>query len=349
MNRAASRGAPAFDEAVSRFPTLKGTERGNRPTSLASGGSGQLIKVWEQPEPEARRFLIAKLIPEGAVTSLYGDGGVGKSLVALHIGLSLCVGISFAGLDVIKGNVLYLDGELDALEFTRRAYRVARGMRLDQPPSGLYYFQLPGPLTDKTVYADVVARLLECKPVLIILDSLTIATFASDPSDAQSVIHVIKQLEQLGTVLAIDHIPKTAPGVNMSHLSQFGSGFKRYAVRSQLQLIKADAGGLTLLHKKANFGPQSEPIHLALDFQEDRVIVSPISADDERLAGADKDLPTEEQVYHALIRKGQEGASAKELAAQLEMKDKTVSNYLTTLKKKGRATSIGDGRWQAIS
>ena len=35
------------------------------------------------PEPEPRRFVIEGLIPEDDTSILYGDGGQGKSLLAL--------------------------------------------------------------------------------------------------------------------------------------------------------------------------------------------------------------------------------------------------------------------------
>ena len=76
------------------------------------------------------------------VTSLYGDGGQGKSLLAVHLASAVALGRPFLGLPTEARPVLYLDAELDADEFTRRAYGVARGMGESRPPAGLHYLAL---------------------------------------------------------------------------------------------------------------------------------------------------------------------------------------------------------------
>jgi RecA-family ATPase len=353
VSRNGSRPSTSNNQAIPNSHSYKGSGIGNgvpqtqsQPDNQPQIAAGVLLKVWEQPEPDPRRFIIEGLIPAGSVTSLYGDGEQGKSYLALHLATLVCMGNSFAGRSVEKGNVIYLDGELQADEFIRRAHAIARGMGLTRPPEGLYYLQLSGPLTDAKVQKQVEAQVQKVKPVMIVLDSFTMSTYDSDPMDARPSIRVIKWLEKLGTVLAIDHIRKPEPGANLSQYTAFGSAFKRYAVRSQLQLLKAEGGGLTILHKKSNFAPKSAPIHLSMEFGAGCVKIAAIEdANDERLAGVTDNLPAIDQVYAELSRHN-DGATPLFISLELGKSEKTIRNYLTALKSQGRAQTDGV-RWTA--
>src|SRR5687768_5354857 len=79
------------------------------------------------------------LVPDAAVTLLYGDGDSGKFMVALFLGASAYAGLPVLGREVRRGPVLYLDAELDAGRVAERARSVARGLGLDGIPADLHY------------------------------------------------------------------------------------------------------------------------------------------------------------------------------------------------------------------
>ena len=54
-----------------------------------------LVEVWKQTEPGPRRSMIDGLMPEGALTILFGDGGLGKSYLALYIATCVAPGNSY--------------------------------------------------------------------------------------------------------------------------------------------------------------------------------------------------------------------------------------------------------------
>lgn len=316
-----------------------GTDTGTAERAL------QVVRVWEQTEPSPRRYVVAGLVPEGAITALYGDGGNGKSYTALYIASCVALGVDVFNLPTTPGPSLFVDAELDEEEFTRRAYAVARGMGYDRPPKGLHYHRLAGSLTDPLVMADVGAIVDAVRPALTILDSVMAAAYGADLERAADTTTMLKQVERWGTVLTLDHIAKPQPGANLSQYRPYGSAFKYNLARSVLQVVQADGGGLVLRQTKHNFGPKATPLGIGLDFESDRVTFSVIDVNDERMAGIDHHLPAAERVYRALADYAT-GARPEELADEVEMSVKTVRNHLTVLGKSRRAVSLGDGKWR---
>lgn len=310
----------------------------------------RVVKAWEAAEPAARLFVVEELLPALAVTILYGDGGQGKSLLAVYLAILIALGRSFAGRAVQRSrSVLYMDGELDATEFLRRAYRVARGMELEGPPAGLHYWQLPGPLSDPKVLALAGEVVEACGADLVVLDSLTVSTYGLDIKEAGDTTAVIKGVERWGaTVLAIDHQRAPQAGVNLSSYRPFGTTFKFNLARSVLQLVKAEGGGVVLRQTKSNFGPLAEPVNLSLDFTADAVRFEVIESGDDRMAGIQEHLPAAERVLCALAECGAQGDSPEGLAKALNMAEKTVRNYLSAHRRAGRAEPIDGARWRAV-
>lgn len=83
--------------------------------------------IWQgQPVPD-REWFIEGLIPHRQVTILAGDGGVGKSLLALQFGAASALGVATAGYAPTPGRVLYLGAEDEESEFHRRLADIVRG------------------------------------------------------------------------------------------------------------------------------------------------------------------------------------------------------------------------------
>lgn len=353
LAEAAGNCSPAFDEAIAlekadrAYASYAPAPVPDVPDASRDRESGTAARVWELAEPAPRRFSVPGLVPDSAVTLLFGDGGTGKSYLAHRICHDKARGTPFAGLELGREVVLYADGELELEEFTRRAYALARGAGFDRPPEGLHYLQLPGPLSDPAVMETVQAEIRRVGATFIALDSLTISCYGVDPSDPQAVTSVVKRIEKWGTVLAVDHIPKPAPGANLSHYRAFGSVFKHNLARSVIQVVQADGGALTLRQAKTNFGPLAAPLHLAMEFGTDGVTFDRLDDGDERLAGLEDHLPGLERVALALAEH-EEPVAPELLAERLGLTVKSVRNYLTVLRRKGRATRVSEGLWGAV-
>lgn len=310
------------------------------------GNGSKLVRSWQEPEPQPRRYIISGIAPEGAITAVYGDGGIGKSATVLHAAAHIATGMPWLGRETIKTNVLYLDAELDKDEHLRRAYQIARGLGMERPPYGLFYYRLEGSLADESTFMEADAARREAGAGVVIVDSLMVAASGADLEGAFDTVTMFKLLQGWGTVIVIDHIAKVQPGTNQSQYGQFGSVFKRNLSRSVLQLIQADAGGVLIRHTKHNFGPRSSPIGLSLDFTGNAIMITPVDPSDDRLGGIDDHLPAVERVYRALAHHAA-GVTPESLADEIDSKVKTVRNHLTTLRQQGRADSA-DGVWHAI-
>jgi len=331
----------AINQDASPSPSLR---KGSR-----EGNADPLVEVWKQPEPDPRQSIVAGLMPEGALTILFGDGGLGKSYLALYLATCVALGISFADRPVEKGPVLYVDAELDQREFVRRAYAIARGLAFDAPPDGLYYWRLPGSLTNQTMMRQIRDHQRTCGARLVIIDSLTVGSSGIDPKEARDIIALLKDIESLGTVLALDHIRTPEPGSDTSDFRPFGSAFKHHLARSLIMVTKGPAGALALRNTKANFDTKAAPIYVSLNISgENRIVALEwLDQGDARLAGM-TNMPLDERIYQALAGRENGISTSIAIAEELGIASKTVSNRLSLLHSKKRAEPIGGGRWRSL-
>lgn len=128
---AAGRIAEAIERAVRgmeppRPPAPKATPRPPR-TDLIFVGS------LEDGIPPPRRWCVPEWIPDHNVTSIYGDGGTGKSLLAMQLATACALGSDFLGMDVARRKVLYVSCEDDRDELHRRQHAINTALGLEMP------------------------------------------------------------------------------------------------------------------------------------------------------------------------------------------------------------------------
>jgi hypothetical protein len=110
-------------------------EQARRVHGNGDGPDVQPLLGTEEPEP--MKWRVSDFVPEDHLTMLVGDGGTGKSILALYLSLRVCTGHPFLGMGTRKGRVLYVDHELDRDEQLRRVHRISRGMGLDAGDTAL--------------------------------------------------------------------------------------------------------------------------------------------------------------------------------------------------------------------
>lgn len=82
-------------------------------------------------QPPTREWVVQDWIPKGVVTALYGDGGMGKSLLAQQLMCATALGQPFLGLPTLQGKALGIMCEDDPDELHRRQFAINRQMGCD--------------------------------------------------------------------------------------------------------------------------------------------------------------------------------------------------------------------------
>lgn len=228
-------------------------------------------------EPPPREWLVPNWLPRGTVTALYGDGGVGKTLLAQQLANCLATGGDFMGLAVPKGRALGVFCEDDKDELWRRQNAIERasGITLRAQVSDLFLwprvghdnvlvnFDMTGLAKAGAFLEKLRARVAEMRPDLLILDTAA-DLFGGNENNRTQVNQFVKHV--LGgfvvdfgcTVLLLAH-------PSMSGLSSGsgagGSTAWNNAVRSRWYLSRPETGlqdQRVLTRKKANYAASGD-------------------------------------------------------------------------------------------
>ncbi|WP_353641401.1 AAA family ATPase [Mesorhizobium sp. WSM2239] len=78
-----------------------------------------------QGPPPVREWLVGDMIPMNTVTLLYGDGGTGKSLLALQLAAAMALGRIWLNRVPMHGRTVYVSAEDDRAELHRRLAIIA--------------------------------------------------------------------------------------------------------------------------------------------------------------------------------------------------------------------------------
>jgi RecA-family ATPase len=223
-----------------------------------------------------REWHVADLIPHKTVTLKSGDGGVGKSLLAMQLCVSTALDKPWIGRDVARGRAMYLSAEDDMDEVHRRLFDICagEGVRLADlgrlriaPLAGLDAV-LAAPQGKTNVIAAtplwkaLEARCEEFLPRLLVLDT-SADLFAGEENNRAQVRQFIGMLRGLAIRLDIAIVLLSHPSVaGMSSGSgTSGSTAWNNSVRSRLFFrrevssdgIEADPNLRKLETMKANY------------------------------------------------------------------------------------------------
>lgn len=287
-------------------------------------------------EPKDTPYLIESLCPEGHMTVMYADGGIGKSLLAIAIAQAVATGTPFLGYETKKKPVLYLDWELHQAPHLRRAYKIARGVGDTKPAADFYY--LNPPKTIKGLIPDLKKMISEQGFGLLIIDSVGAAA-GMNAESAQDVVELFQELNSLGvTILAIDHQSKIQEGQNYKNKTIYGSVYKYNLARSVFQLCKqpsldADVIRLVIKPTKNNFGCMVDPFGVAISFDGTVIYIESDSVE------LDFCTNSKEKIIQYLKENGPK--TKAEIAKDLNIRIGTVGNALTALKTKGGIYECG--------
>jgi hypothetical protein len=284
----------------------------------------------------ARPSVIRGIFPKGFPTSIYGEGGIAKSTIALHMCMSIAsFQKEWLGYPIDQPSpCLYVDFELDREEQGTRAQRIAKGMGIEIPDD-LHYLWASG-FRFSEAFPLILEAVDELGVRVVSLDSLGMA-LEGDALKGAVIIDFfrdrIDQLKRRGvSVLIVDHQSGLRPGESYQNKAQYGSVYKGYLSRSRLQLEldeRNEVGTRVIVRQnKTNFGAPQVPFVVQPLFEENKIVLK-------REALSEEDL-REESVLNATDRVLLCLLDGLSYPADLQEKTNLarVGNIITKLKRK---------------
>lgn len=280
-----------------------------------------VVSVGNTPEPETHDWALWPLIRQDEATIVHGQGGQGKSHLAVLVALLVQSGVAWVDLIPKQVNVLYLDYEASSDEINHRAASFSRGLGI--PPVEFKYRFAAQPLAKEI--EEVRRKVLEEDIGLIIVDSLSMAV-GGDLIDPKSVIPYFQALRLL-----------KLPSLTIHHKNRddqlYGSAYIINQARSVWSIKSAREEGSDLItvglfHEKVNNARKFLPIGIEFNFSEDNTGLQSISVGTGQLLDfpeTAQSLPLRERVRDYL---SSGSMNIAELATLLNMKVDSLRSYL---------------------
>lgn len=269
---AAPAGLPACDDLLGEPDDLLGTPAAAKQAAPLF----ERVSDWEGLQIAEREWVAPDWIPHKAVTLLYGDGGDGKSLMALQLAAAVALKRQWLGIDVRDGKVLLLAAEDDRDEVMRRLVGINRGLgvsfrdygdrlfirAMSDAPTLLADLHKEKLLVKSKLLRTIEAYIAEYKPTLLILD--TLANFypgnESDRAMVQLFVNFMKGIAYKHKVAIVMLAHPSIAGMQSGTGSSGSTGWSN-GVRSRMYLEKitangkeVDSGQKRLSTKKVNYG-----------------------------------------------------------------------------------------------
>lgn len=244
---------------------------------------------WADREVPPREFLVPGLIPNGCVTSLYGDGGSGKTLIALWLMVAMASRYEAAwlGETPLGFKSVGLFAEDDEAELVRRLHRLCGGVGVDfsrvapaisaLPGVGLdtviaHFHGDTGELVITPMMKSLIDRVRAERASLLVLDYAA-AVFGGNELDRSQVSIFMRWLNSIAREEDIAILLLGHPSVDgmKSARGTSGSTAWRNQARSFLSLTVDDNQDdhgrrlLTLALTKSNYSRAGRAFHLAFD------------------------------------------------------------------------------------
>jgi len=261
------------DDWWQKYGAEMGTPQQERPplfTTASSLADEEIVEL---------DWLINSMIPANTVTLLSGDGGTGKSLLALNLAISVASGgkLSWLGLKPQQGKALYIGAEDDINEMHRRINRmcIERNALEYSELNDLHLASLSNrdallstvdPKTNllypTELFSDIVTKIDAERPRLVILDTLA-DLYAGNENDRAQSRMFIGQLRKVSvdyqtTIVLLSHPSLTgmASGTGTSGNTAWSNSVRSrlYMQRIKEDGYEADKSARKLTVMKSNYG-----------------------------------------------------------------------------------------------
>jgi len=236
--------------------------------------------VLEHQTPEPPAWRLDGWLPEGTVTLLAANGGVGKSNLSLQLGVALVHGQQFMDIATKPSRVLVLSGEDEARTVHFRVANICQDMQVpmaslanrmtvyDLTQQDCVLWRDGHPTERMQWLADQAVRL---KAEVIVIDNAS-DVFADNENDRTAVRGFMRALNLIAhvtraAVLLLAHVDKASVrmGAGQDTNSTFsGSTAWNNSARSRWAMVREEQV-VTIRHEKCNLGPLQEEIRVEFD------------------------------------------------------------------------------------
>lgn len=293
---------------------------------------------------ESSMWRVDNLLVQNHPNLLWADGGTGKSMFALFLGVLIQQGYTDTdhNLVVEPGNVLYLDYETDEQEIAKRSRMIHKGLGM-VPESQIVYQNMTTSLVDgEDRLRDLI---FNHKIEVMIVDSMGMAVKGElEQQDAvTNFFAVLRRLGNMGiTSLVISHSNRAG--------QVFGSAFTHHWSRFIWEAKKSSSSpsgmDFTLFNRKANNVGMQPSQTWGVDFTDDSVVYT---RGDTFMTDLKGELSYAQLVFKIIESEGAKTAEQlKEQIASLKADpvDRAHSNVSTEIskaKKKGTLVETETG------
>ena len=259
-----------------------------------------------QGDPPPREWLVPTMVPSGTVSLLYGDGGTGKSLIALQLAVATVSGQIWLNKLPASGPVIYYSAEDDRAELHRRLDAIHKSNSTNPANMGGLNIadmagkdallatigKKTGALNPTPVFDKLDEFAGAIHPKLIVLDTLA-DIFPGNENDRAQVRHFVGLLRGLAIrhqcavlVLAHPSLNGIASGTGASGSTAWNNSVRSrlYFERVKSEGYESDPDARRLKVMKSNYGPIDGEV--AVRWQDGVFIASqsPLTSDNEARA-----------------------------------------------------------------
>lgn len=224
--------------------------------------------------PTDSSFLLEPFIAAHGVSVFYGEGGLGKSLIALAMGMSVCADVPiFNVFPTQAGPVIYFDYEDDDRVHSQRLRGLMQGFEVDRLRYPFIHKRLVAKIAQ--AQSDMRKEIAAHDAVLAIVDSIGMGR-GGDAVGSEDTIRLFRALRSFDVpVLAIDHLSQDAirrSRRRWEDLVPYGSIYTVNSSRLLWGAIRASSSTAThqrmnLYNTKANHVMRADPVALEIEFK----------------------------------------------------------------------------------
>jgi RecA-family ATPase len=238
--------------------------------------------------PPERQWLVPEWIPANTVSSIYGDGGVGKTLIAQQLIYAASIGGKWLGLQVPKCKALgvFCEDDVDELHRRHDSIKQSMGIVIGNPfedaflwprvgfDNLLVTFDRDSKPAMTQLFERIMRAVIDNRIGLLILDTAADLFGGNEIVRGQVNFFIkavcgayIRRAKELGFGLTVVILAHPSQAGRNSGTGESGSTGWSNAVRSRLYLTKPEVGlpeQRVLTRKKSNYSAAGDDVKLEL-------------------------------------------------------------------------------------